>query len=558
MAVPARALWILCQLAGCSAMTQRVRATLSESSAAAAEHGSYLSALSSLLRGCSGLECMRRYVEEADPVYGWTRVGEVHGVEYSNWVGYTVHLLNMTSQRWLTPKESSASIWWHPLAIVVPQNLEATNWTTLVAGGAAATMDKFLPGKEAQWASNPDVTAAIQLATRTKAVSAALLMVPNQAMVLPDFGGAERTEDGIKAYTYVEYLNDPGHNPEWPIEMPMAKAVVRGMDTVTAFVSTLGLPGGAAANYAVTGCSKRGMISYHVAAVDSRVKAIMPMVIVPNMRKFTDLVARTMHGTPMFMHDYKESGISGRYWEPKSDQLLGIIDAAFFMDRFAGLPKLAMFAANDDIWGPDGDQVFWKDLPEPKSFLTVPNLPHRGSMSLADWLPSAAAFVRGLATGVAEPRISWSLDGASGTITARQLSNHAPSVTQWTAVSCRGCGRRDFRLFTADTGPNCTRCGIEHPEIVAWFTQNFHYTLPGWCAMGLANHYQPTPLKETAPGSREWRATVEAPSDGRWAATFLAFEYPGEEMRSTQVLVYPDVYPFEGCTGAQCLKGALV
>ena len=31
-------------------------------------------------------------------------------------------------------------------------------------------------------------------------------MVPNQAMVLPDFGGAERTEDGIKAYIYDNYM----------------------------------------------------------------------------------------------------------------------------------------------------------------------------------------------------------------------------------------------------------------------------------------------------------------------------------------------------------------
>jgi PhoPQ-activated pathogenicity-related protein len=39
-------------------------------------------------------------------------------------VGYKILWLNMTSQRWLTDNDTDRSIWWHWIAIIVPDTLD--------------------------------------------------------------------------------------------------------------------------------------------------------------------------------------------------------------------------------------------------------------------------------------------------------------------------------------------------------------------------------------------------------------------------------------------------
>ena len=81
-------------------------------------------------------------------------------------------------------------------------------------------------------------------------------MVPNQPLV---FGGdgKERTEDDLIAYTWDKFLRTG--DERWPARLPMTKAVVRAMDTVTAFCAKP--PAGAARTvdrFVVAGASKRG------------------------------------------------------------------------------------------------------------------------------------------------------------------------------------------------------------------------------------------------------------------------------------------------------------
>eukprot|EP00972_Heterocapsa_arctica_P000081 12504-Heterocapsa_arctica.AAC.1 len=66
-------------------------------------------------------------------------------------------------------------------------------------------------------------------------------------------------------------------------------------------------------------------------------------------------MAKNLNATPYLMNDYLQSGIAGRFWGAYSDELLSIIDPFFYLEKFAGLPKFAMFAGNDDIFGADGE-----------------------------------------------------------------------------------------------------------------------------------------------------------------------------------------------------------
>ncbi len=100
--------------------------------------------------------------------------------------------------------------------------------------------------------------------------------VPNEPLVFSD-DGKPRTEDAIIAYTWVKFLKTGDET--WPLRMPMTKAAVRAMDTVTAFCATPAGGSVTVAKFVVTGASKRGWTTWITAAADSRVVAIVPMVI---------------------------------------------------------------------------------------------------------------------------------------------------------------------------------------------------------------------------------------------------------------------------------------
>ena len=72
----------------------------------------------------------------------------------------------------------------------------------------------------------------VGIARATKSVVAELKMIPNQPLV---FAGETRgrKEDSLIAYTWDKFLRTG--DPKWPARLPMTKAAVRAMDTVTAF-----------------------------------------------------------------------------------------------------------------------------------------------------------------------------------------------------------------------------------------------------------------------------------------------------------------------------------
>ena len=76
-----------------------------------------------LLALCAESTPLDDYVAKDDGVYSYYDTGLVlegmspRGGVPTPWKGY---VLNMTSQQWLTPEDSTQPVWWHILVVVVP------------------------------------------------------------------------------------------------------------------------------------------------------------------------------------------------------------------------------------------------------------------------------------------------------------------------------------------------------------------------------------------------------------------------------------------------------
>src|SRR5258708_35026399 len=101
-------------------------------------------------------------------------------------------------------------------------------------------------------------------------------MVPNQPLVL-NGDGKPRFEDDLLAEGWVKSM-DTG-DPTWLPRLPMVKSAVRAMDTVTALLASEQGGKTAVKKFVVAGGSKRGWTTWLTGAVDSRVVAIIPIVI---------------------------------------------------------------------------------------------------------------------------------------------------------------------------------------------------------------------------------------------------------------------------------------
>jgi len=503
------------------------------------------------------LECIQRYAAHVDPEFGWVdtgvrRTGFVW-IADGEIVRWTAYVLNVTSIRYLAPGETNVPVWWHPTVVVVPSNLDASNrdFATFNIGGASQVY-QFLEDPELLSFACPDIEGTIQLAVRTGNIAAAFLLVPNQPVVFADDPARERmTEDVWKAYAEAHAYKEPARVGWIPV-LAMAKSAMRGMDAVADFARRV-LPSGELRRFAVAGCSKRGMASWWVGLLDSRVKAIMPCCIAIDMKVNMEHLAESMGSFPFALAEYQRRGLL-RQREP-------LPDPVDFVDRLT-MPKLVMTVSNDMFFPPDTVNLYFSRLQGPKTLFEVANMDHQGSLTMLNFIPAMVPFVRDVARRREAPVITWTIENVTGTITVTQVSRHRPvSVIAWSTRTCNG-RRRDFRFWNMDGPEHCARCGGTLRAVADVPAQ------PGFdgpavaatCLVPIA--WIPAPAQETRPGT--WRLALPPPADG-WAAFYLHFVYAGEGGRephqmTTEVSVVPQTYPFPGCgaTPSPCADNELV
>jgi len=360
------------------------------------------------------------YVAAPDPSYAWSLVNTIHGT------GYRAFVLSMYSQTWRSPAEVDRTRWHHWLTIIRPDGAVGGTAMLFINGGSN--------GDPAPTAADGLLTG---LARQTSRVVADLRMVPNQPLV---FAGETqgRWEDALIAYTWDKFLRTG--DDRWPARLPMTKAAVRAMDTVQAFCAT-SLGGSLTIDsFMVAGASKRGWTTWTTAAVDSRVVAIMPLVIdVLNVeRSMSHHYAAYGFWAPA-VHDYEEMHIMDWFRTPEMAALMAIEDPYAYRTRL-DMPKCIVNATGDQFFLPDSSRFYFHDLPGTRYLRYVPNTDHGLSPDVAN---TVTAFALAILNGRPLPRFSWSFE-ADGSIRVQTID--APGqVLLWQATNPTA---RDFRKET--------------------------------------------------------------------------------------------------------------
>lgn len=350
------------------------------------------------------------YVAEPDPNYRYTIVSD------EQLDGFRHVVVDMVSQKWLTEEEVDKPIWRHWLALTIPDEVGSNRGLLYISGG---DNDDGPPKPNAL---------TTYIATQTNTVTAELRMIPNQPLTFTD-DGKPRKEDAIIAYTWDKYLETG--DEKWPLRLPMTKAAVRALDTITEV--TAGLEGGGPTvdQFVVAGGSKRGWTTWTTAAVDKRVIAIVPLVI--------DM----LNVSPSFSHhlqvygryaravgDYEAEGVMGWDGTPEYEALKKIVEPYEYRHRLM-LPKYIVNSAGDQFFLPDSWQFYWDGLIGEKWLRYIPNTDH--SLSGSDVLQSVLAWYNSVVYNVARPRFSWKIDD-DGTIRVYAL-DEPKAVRLWQATN---------------------------------------------------------------------------------------------------------------------------
>ncbi|HPF57309.1 MAG TPA: PhoPQ-activated protein PqaA family protein [Candidatus Competibacteraceae bacterium] len=435
-----------------------------------------------------------RYVNRLDPNYTYSQYhSENAGL-------YTAYFLTMTSQQWRSASEVDRPIWTHEVAIVIPKRgLDETDTAILLIDGGDnndAPIDEVDP-----------ILGAI--AWVRGVVIAVVRQVPNQPLFFTDETGNGRKEDAILAYSLDKAL-DTG-DPEWAVHLAMTKAAVRAMDTIQEFSASKGKT---VKDFLVLGGSKRGWTTWLTAAVDKRVRAIVPASI-----DMLNLGQQFIHHWEAYgfyapaLNDYVEFDLPCRVQTAEGQALLQVVDPYTYRDRYT-MPKLILNAAGDQFFTSDSSRFYYEGLPGPKWLRYAPNTDHKQS---EDVILSGLSWMDDVLDSKTSPQLIWALED-EGTLRISPAST-PKEVKLWQATNPDG---RDFRL---------EKIGA------AWTSQI---------------------LTREANGT--YAGTVQKPAAG-WTAFLIeaTFEAAGlepanpDQVYTTGIQIIPDTLPFAGtaCGGAQ-------
>jgi PhoPQ-activated pathogenicity-related protein len=361
-------------------------------------------------------QTLEEYVADIDSSFSWNIVHTFRNPDY------TAYIVRLTSLRWRSPEEVSQPLWQHWLTVVRPTKIESNQGLLYVGNGTSKESSPSMPDSR-----------YVDIALHTHTVVAELRNVPNQPLVYLN-DGKERYEDDSVAYSWKKVLET--HDPSWSIRLPMVKSISRAMDAVQALLKS-GEGGNINVDrFVLAGASKRGWAIWLSAAVDSRVSAIIPMVIdILNVKKFLSHHYSTYGFWAPAVKDY----VNHHILDAKNiDEIVKIEDPYTYRDQIK-VPKYLIHASGDQFFIPDHSPHYFSDLVGPKYLRVLPNSDH--SLQGSDAWENMEAFYFSVIKKASLPRFSW-IKEKDGSLKVTTLDPPL-AVKLWSAHNPKA---RDFRV----------------------------------------------------------------------------------------------------------------
>jgi PhoPQ-activated pathogenicity-related protein len=444
------------------------------------------------------------YVQRPDAAYGWT----LQGTSADLFADY--YHLRLVSQQWLNAQQVDRPLWVHELRLAQPRGI----WCGDSARNSTAAVLVISGGR-----NKPESEARLSVPLGSGLVARAfcrpvieLRQIPNQPLRFVD-ETEDRKEDAVIAYTFDRYLR--GEAGDWPVQMAMVKSVVQAMNAVQAFARTRDdVPD--VSSFVLIGASKRGWTAWLTAAVDARVRAIVPVSIdIPNIRKqFPHHFASYGEYSPA-LADYQAFGIGCRIASERGQALLDIVDPFSYRERLIQ-PKLILNSAGDEFFVSDSWRFYYDGLRGDNRLRYTPNTDHDQGDAQARYehIKMARNWINDILAGRQPPRLDWRRE-ADGTLLV-EPSEPPRAVRLWTALNSE---TRDFRLQTIG---------------------------PAWQSHALA-----------ADKDGRYRVQLAAPAKG-WQATMVEAEFGDSsderQVFTTGVYVLPETLPFADAN-TRCEEG---
>jgi PhoPQ-activated pathogenicity-related protein len=339
---------------------------------------------------------------------------------------------SLPEAEWLTGRLVSQSWqgveWTHELSLAVPHGFDRGDAPMLlwIDGGSSGRLP------QEGGAGPTDATRVVAMLAAAAGLPAAVVrQVPYQPM----FDGL--VEDGLIAHSFGEYVRTG--DPTWPLLLPMVKSAVEAATAAdAAFGDRWGL---AIDGFVPAGASKRGWTTWLTAAVDRRVRGLVPMVIdMLSLERHLALQRASFGRLSEQLGDYTSRGIEQLLDTPRGRELVGIVDPYAYRRQLVQ-PKVIALGTNDAYWPLEACNLYYDSLEGPRWVSYAANAGHGVPAERVSGL--VAAMGRHAAGTESLPEVRWAFDDEAGGTVCRVASPDVEprEVVAWTATS----PTRDFR-----------------------------------------------------------------------------------------------------------------
>ena len=364
---------------------------------------------------------MSDYIESTKNEFSY----DIQEVIYEeDWTGYHV---KMISGEWLDSKKVDQVEWWHYVDIIIPKQTTSSTGIMFIDGGEKSD-DYFR--LDAQSIGN---------AIKTESVIVNVSNIPFQPLNFLSSEQDSFEEDDLIAFAWNKFLKQGAKQKdvEWLPRFPMTRAIVRAMDLAQEIVLQNDI---VVKDFVVSGASKRGWTAWTTAAVDSRVKAVVPMVIdMLNLVPSFENHYRSYGEFSPAVQEYVNYNIQDWLGTEEFKVLMSYIEPFSFIDKFT-MPKYIINAGSDEFFSTDSWRFYYDKLPGEKIIRYVPNKNH--SLDGRYLTEDLVSYFYRVINDIEIPSLSWNL--SDNKLIAELDYDGEYDVSVWTAKNDNG---RDFRLW---------------------------------------------------------------------------------------------------------------